>query len=118
MQGGTPLYFFARSAAQAISLTGCGIISERHLGKESALLCFLREARAAASVRHPNVASVLHLGRTGSSYFYTMEFVEALHKRLLEKGVSVNTGDVGPINANLDLARRVRQPFLPKCVGD
>jgi serine/threonine protein kinase len=27
-------------------------------------------------VRHPNVASVLHLGRTGSSYFYAMEFVE------------------------------------------
>ncbi|MBV8970539.1 MAG: protein kinase, partial [Verrucomicrobia bacterium] len=37
---------------------------------------FLREARAAASVRHTNVASVLHLGRTGSSYFYAMEFVE------------------------------------------
>jgi serine/threonine protein kinase len=36
----------------------------------------LREARAAASLRHPNVASVLHLGRTGSSYFYAMEFVE------------------------------------------
>jgi len=27
-------------------------------------------------VRHSNVASVLHLGRTGSSYFYAMEFVE------------------------------------------
>jgi hypothetical protein len=26
--------------------------------------------------RHPNVASVFHLGRTGSSYFYAMEFVE------------------------------------------
>ena len=43
------------------------IISERYLGEESARLRFLREARAAASVRHPNVASVLHLGRTGSS---------------------------------------------------
>jgi serine/threonine protein kinase len=52
------------------------IISEQYLGEESARLRFLREARAAASVRHPNVASVLHLGRTGSSYFYTMEFVE------------------------------------------
>ena len=30
----------------------------------------------AASVRHPNVASVFHLGTTGSSYFYAMEFVE------------------------------------------
>jgi hypothetical protein len=27
-------------------------------------------------VRHPNVASVFHLDRTGESYFYAMEFVE------------------------------------------
>jgi hypothetical protein len=52
------------------------VISERYLGDESARLRFLREARAAAKVRHSNVASVLHLGRTGSSYFYAMEFVE------------------------------------------
>jgi serine/threonine protein kinase len=52
------------------------IISERYLGDESVRLRFLREARAAASVRHPNVASVFHLGRTGENYFYAMEFVE------------------------------------------
>jgi hypothetical protein len=52
------------------------VINEKYLGDESARLRFLREARAAASVRHTNVASVLHLGRTGSSYFYAMEFVE------------------------------------------
>jgi serine/threonine protein kinase len=52
------------------------VISERHLGDESARLRFLREARAAASVRHPSVASVFHLGRTGDNYFYAMEFVE------------------------------------------
>jgi predicted ATPase len=52
------------------------VISERYLGDESARLRFLREARAAASVRHPNVAWVLHLGRTGQDYFYAMEFVE------------------------------------------
>src|SRR5262249_46844203 len=52
------------------------VISERYLGDESARLRFLREARAAASVRHSNVASVFHLGRTGENYFYAMEFVE------------------------------------------
>ena len=52
------------------------VISERYLGDGSAQLRFLREARAAASVRHPNVAWVLHLGRTGQDYFYAMEFVE------------------------------------------
>src|SRR5215468_6193761 len=52
------------------------VINERYLGDESAQRRFLREARAAATVRHQNVASVLHLGRTGNSYFYAMEFVE------------------------------------------
>src|ERR1700760_4865397 len=52
------------------------VISERYLGDEPAQLRFLREARAAASVRHPNVASVFHLGRSGGNYFYAMEFVE------------------------------------------
>ena len=52
------------------------VISEKYLGDESARLRFLREARAAARLRHSNVATVLHLGRTGNSYFYAMEFVE------------------------------------------
>ena len=52
------------------------VIGERYLGDETARLRFLREARSAARLRHSNVASVLHLGRTGSSYFYAMEFVE------------------------------------------
>src|SRR6476661_1483102 len=52
------------------------VISEKYLCDESARLRFLREARAAARLRHSNVASVLHLGRTGNSYFYAMEFVE------------------------------------------
>jgi tetratricopeptide (TPR) repeat protein len=52
------------------------VISERYLDDESARLRFLREARAAAKVRHTNVAAVFHLGRTGENYFYAMEFVE------------------------------------------
>jgi len=52
------------------------VISEKYLGDESTRLRFLREARAAARVRHPNVAWVLHLGRTRQNYFYAMGFVE------------------------------------------
>jgi len=52
------------------------VISERYVGDESARHRFLREARAAASVRHQNVASVFHLGRRAGNYFYAMEFVE------------------------------------------
>jgi serine/threonine protein kinase len=62
------------------------VISERYLGDESAQLRFLREARAAASVRHPNVASVFHLGRSGKNYFYAMEFVEGQTLESLIRG--------------------------------
>src|SRR5262249_17801212 len=64
------------------------VISERYLDDESARLRFLREARAAASFRHPNVASVFHLGRIGQNYFYAMEFVEGetLHNLIKRSG--------------------------------
>jgi hypothetical protein len=52
------------------------VINKRYLNNELVRLRFLREARAAASIRHPNVASVFHLGRTGEHYFYAMEFVQ------------------------------------------
>jgi TolB-like protein/tRNA A-37 threonylcarbamoyl transferase component Bud32 len=49
---------------------------------------FIREARAAASLRHPNVASVFYLGATESSYFYAMELVtgETLEQFIAKKG--------------------------------
>jgi serine/threonine protein kinase len=52
------------------------VITARFIGDESARRRFVREARAAASVRHPNVASVFHLGQTDDGYFYAMEYVE------------------------------------------
>ena len=52
------------------------IISAQFIGNESARSRFVREARAAASVRHPNVATVFHLGESGGNYFYAMEFVD------------------------------------------
>ena len=52
------------------------VISPRYLADEAARSRFLREARAAGSVRHPNVASVFHLGTSQENYFYAMEFVE------------------------------------------
>jgi serine/threonine-protein kinase len=37
---------------------------------------FLREARAAAQIHHPNVARVTHYGEQDGEYFYAMELVE------------------------------------------
>jgi serine/threonine protein kinase len=57
-------------------LAALKVISPRYLADESVRYRFLREARAAASVRHQNVASVFELGTTGANYFYAMEFVQ------------------------------------------
>jgi serine/threonine protein kinase/TPR repeat protein len=62
------------------------VIAAQYLQHEVARQRFVREARAAAQLRHPNVASVFHLGTEADSYFYAMEFVdgetvEALIKR-------------------------------------
>lgn len=52
------------------------VISDSYLGSEVARQRFLREARSAAGLRHPNVAAVYHLGESGGELFYAMEFVE------------------------------------------
>ena len=64
------------------------VINARYLNDESARTRFVREARAAAAVRHPNVATVFHLGKKGDNYFYAMEFVpgETLEQTLRQTG--------------------------------
>ncbi|HEX4202437.1 MAG TPA: protein kinase, partial [Chthoniobacterales bacterium] len=64
------------------------VINARYLNDESARTRFVREARAAAAVRHPNVATVFHLGKKGDNYFYAMEFVpgETLEQILRQTG--------------------------------
>jgi serine/threonine protein kinase/Tfp pilus assembly protein PilF len=52
------------------------IINAQLLGSESARARFVREARAAASVRHQNVATIFHIGESGGNYYYAMELVE------------------------------------------
>ncbi|MBV8211668.1 MAG: serine/threonine protein kinase, partial [Verrucomicrobia bacterium] len=52
------------------------VISPRYLADQAVRPRFLREARAAGSVRHPNVAGVFQLGTSQENYFYAMEFVE------------------------------------------
>ncbi len=57
------------------------VIGADYSARPEARARFLREARAAARLRHPNVASVFHFGTTeptvgGAQCFYAMEFVE------------------------------------------
>jgi serine/threonine protein kinase len=63
---------------------------------------FFREARSAASVRHPNVASVYYLGSRGREIFYAMEFVDGETLESLVK----RTGRIEP-KLSLEIAGQV-----------
>ncbi len=52
------------------------VINATYLNSETARQRFLREARAAAAIRHANVATVFHLGNEDDAYFYAMEFID------------------------------------------
>lgn len=52
------------------------VINGTYLNSDIARQRFLREARAAAALRHPNVATVFHLGNEEDNYFYAMEFID------------------------------------------
>ena len=52
------------------------VIHPRYLADESSRARFLSEARAAAQLRHRNIASVFHLGNERDEYFYAMELVD------------------------------------------
>ena len=52
------------------------VINATYLDSELALQRFVREARAAAKLRHRNVATVFHLGEEQGSWFYAMEFID------------------------------------------
>jgi serine/threonine protein kinase/Flp pilus assembly protein TadD len=57
---------------------------------------FLREARAAAQIQHPNVARVIHYGEQDGECFYAMELV---HGETLEERVQRD----GPLSLSLAL---------------
>src|ERR1700736_245804 len=64
------------------------VINSQFLNSETARQRFFREARAAASLRHPNVATVFHLGNSEGGFYYAMEYVEGetVERRLQREG--------------------------------
>jgi tRNA A-37 threonylcarbamoyl transferase component Bud32 len=52
------------------------VINDTYLGNVTAREQFLREARSAAALRHPNVASIHDLGTDHDCHFYVMELIE------------------------------------------
>src|SRR5438128_6757406 len=79
------------------------VISARYSGDSRARERFRREARAAAQLRHPNVATVFHFGETPAGQcFYAMELVEGetLEARIRRDGPLL-------VSAVLEIAEQV-----------
>ena len=88
----------------ALKVIHTALLAERPAFRER----FLREARAAASVRHPNIAAVFHLGETTDGQcFYAMEFIdgETLAERVRRRG------PMPPLQA-LEVALQVTQALI------
>lgn len=52
------------------------VINADAIKSEVGRVRFEREAKAAAHLNHPNVASIFHRGQGGGTYFYAMQFIE------------------------------------------
>ena len=74
------------------------VINAQLITSDSVKQRFIREARSAAQLSHPNVARVFHLGETDAGFFYAMEYVDG---ETVERRVQ----RTGPIR--LDLALRI-----------
>jgi TolB-like protein/Tfp pilus assembly protein PilF len=83
------------------------VIHPRYLADKSSRARFLSEARAAAQLRHRNIASVFHLGSKRDEYFYAMELVEG---QTIEEWVHHK----GPIDCPiaLDIALQITRALI------
>jgi eukaryotic-like serine/threonine-protein kinase len=70
------------------SVVALKVIDRQMAGNPAARARFLREARAAAQLHHPNVARVTYYGEQDGECFYVMEFIEGetLEERVRREG--------------------------------
>src|SRR5882757_8135614 len=99
--GGMAEIFLARGAGVAGIERYCVLkrILRERANDAQFMRMFLDEARLAAQLQHPNIASVYDIGMLGDSYFFTMEYVH---------------GET--IRALLQRAQGLRRPLPLACV--
>jgi serine/threonine-protein kinase len=75
--GGMAEIFLARGGGVAGIERYCVLkrIRSKHASDAQFVEMFIDEARLAAQLQHPNIASVYDVGMLGDSYFFTMEYV-------------------------------------------
>ena len=84
------------------------VIDERHSGETSYSARFVREARAMASWRHPNIPQIYQAGVENGIYFYVMEYIHGMDlEELLRQ--SVQKGELLPFEDVLRYGKAVAE---------
>ncbi len=69
-------------------LVALKILSRRLAGSKAYVQRFVREARAAAKLNHPNIVQGIDVGKAAGYYYFAMEFIdgETAHEQLKREG--------------------------------
>src|SRR5688572_14713593 len=74
-----------------------------HLAEDASFIrSFVREAKLASTLQHPNIVQTLELGRVGATYFISMEFIDGRDVRRVLRHARKVSGPP-PINVTLAL---------------
>jgi serine/threonine protein kinase len=74
-----------------------------HLAEDASFIkSFVREAKLASTLQHANIVQTLELGRVGSTYFISMEYIDGLDIRKLLRHARKVSGPP-PINVTIGL---------------
>jgi len=84
-KGGMGVVFKARQVSMD-RLVALKVLSPRLAKDEAYVARFLREARSAAKLNHPNIVQGIDAGEAGGYYYFAMEFVDGITvKELLKR---------------------------------
>ena len=75
-------------------------------GSEEMVKSFVREARLASYLRHPNVAQTYDLGRVGDVYFIVMELITGRNLREVLRHCGATTGPM-PVQIALNILNQI-----------
>ncbi len=69
------------------------LLSEKYTGNELWLRRFIREAKAASALNHPNIITIHEIGQAGGVHFIATEFIEGktLRQHLLEGPMKISS---------------------------
>jgi eukaryotic-like serine/threonine-protein kinase len=74
-----------------------------HLAEDASFIrSFVREAKLASTLQHPNIVQTLELGRVGATYFISMEYIDGRDVRKILRHARKVSGPP-PINVTLAL---------------